>query len=594
MGAGFSLCFTNSTKIPHFFHTVSKKDAYNTVIPNKHRFFPKGKPQTFKEVIIMLKRTLTIVIASLLICSLAACSQASETTEANTMAAKSVVTSSIDTATDDGQVSEETNAGVVITEEETDESDVSGSEDSETSKSDTSTSSDTSKNTSTADSKSKTTAKSSTVDSSAKQSGTTSNTANNGTSGNTNTANTSNSTSNNAQTGSTLKEANPAAGTSVSSYTPNTSGKLDTTDLFSKRDLTQSLDLTGSATIQAADNKTVTISEEGIYILKGSASNFTIRVEADKQSKVQIVLDGATITNDNFPVIYVVSADKCFVTTTSSVNTLSVTGTFRADGDTNTDAVIFSKDDLVLNGTGTLNITSNNGNGISGKDDIKITGGTYKITCAKDAVEANDSIAVYDGSFEINTSKDAFHSENEDDDTVGWVYIRSGQFNLRAGSDGVQATTVVQIDGGSFTINAPEGIEATYVQINDGTIQITSSDDGINASQKSRSLGTPTVEFNGGNTTIVMGQGDTDAVDANGNIIVNGGTINITAQMSSFDYDGTAQYNGGTIIINGTQVDSIPQSMMGGRGGMGGRGAMNNMNGSNGTNNNFGGFRGRF
>ena len=70
--------------------------------------------------------------------------------------------------------------------------------------------------------------------------------------------------------------------------------------------------------------------------------------------------------------------------------------------------------------------------------------------------------------------------------------------------------------------------------------------------------------------TIIMGQGDTDAIDANGNIIVNGGTIDITAQMSSFDYDGTAQYNGGTIIINGTQVDSIPQPAMGGRGGMGG------------------------
>ena len=79
------------------------------------------------------------------------------------------------------------------------------------------------------------------------------------------------------------------------------------------------------------------------------------------------------------------------------------------------------------------------------------------------------------------------------------------------------------------------------------------------------------VEVNGGSITIVMGQGDTDAIDANGNIIVNGGTINITAQVSSFDYDGTAEYNGGTIIINGSQVDSIPQSMMGG-GGMGGMG----------------------
>ena len=247
-----------------------------------------------------------------------------------------------------------------------------------------------------------------------------------------------------------------------------------------------------------------------------------------------------------------------------------MTGTFTADGDTNTDAVIFSKDDIVFNGTGSLTITSAQGNGISGKDDIKFTGGTYNITSKLDSVEANDSIAVYAGNFTINSSKDAFHSEDGDDDTTGYVYMLDGTFNIKASSYSIQATTLVQIDGGTFTLTSSEGIEATYVRINGGTINITASDDGINAAYKSRSYTTPTIEINDGNLTIVMGQGDTDAIDANGNIVVNGGTINITAQMSSFDYDGTAQYNGGTIIINGQQVDSIPQSMMGGRGGMGG------------------------
>ena len=64
-----------------------------------------------------------------------------------------------------------------------------------------------------------------------------------------------------------------------------------------------------------------------------------------------------------------------------------------------------------------------------------------------------------------------------------------------------------------------------------------------------------------------MGQGDTDGVDANGSIYVNGGTIDITAQMSSFDYDAAAEFNGGTIIVNGEEVSEIPQSMMGGHGG---------------------------
>ena len=115
-----------------------------------------------------------------------------------------------------------------------------------------------------------------------------------------------------------------------------------------------------------------------------------------------------------------------------------------------------------------------------------------------------------------------------------------------------------------MTITASEGMEATYVLINDGTVNITASDDGINASQKTKLYNSPVIEINGGDLTVAVGQGDTDAIDSNGSIYVNGGTVNVTAQMSSFDYDVSAEFNGGTIIINGQEVSEIPQSMMGG------------------------------
>ena len=100
------------------------------------------------------------------------------------------------------------------------------------------------------------------------------------------------------------------------------------------------------------------------------------------------------------------------------------------------------------------------------------------------------------------------------------------------------------------------------MKIDDGTINIEASDDGINASQKSNS-GTPIVEINGGNITIKMGQGDTDGVDSNGNIVINGGTISVTGQ-STFDYEGTGIINGGTVICNGQQVTTLPNQMIGG------------------------------
>lgn len=359
-------------------------------------------------------------------------------------------------------------------------------------------------------------------------------------------------------------------------------------ELFTERDLAQTADLSEAQKITVSDGQTIDITDEGVYVLSGTAENCTVRVNADKAAKIQLVLDGVRITNDSFPAIYVISADKVFITTTDSESTLTVSGKFKADGDTNTDAVIFSKDDLVLNGTGTLNIISNYGNGVTCKDDLKITGGTYHVTAALDSFEANDSISVYDGTFSIKTEKDGFHCEN--DAAEGTITILGGTYTISGGSDGMQACALLQIDGGTMDITAAEGLEATYVRINGGDITISASDDGINASTGTTACETA-VEINGGNLNVTVGQGDTDAIDANGSIYVNGGTINITAQMSSFDYDKTAEFNGGTIIINGQEVSEIPQSMMGG---MGGR--MNGEAGGmqSGMKENFGGGRGGF
>ena len=360
--------------------------------------------------------------------------------------------------------------------------------------------------------------------------------------------------------------------------TASTSGSsaLDTSDLFSSRDLEQTADLTGAENITVSDGETYTVSKEGVYVVTGSASNAQIVVSAGDEDKVQLVLDSVSITNESTPCIYVQNADKVFVTTTDSENTLTVSGAFTADGDTNTDAVIFSRDDLVINGTGTLNIVSSE-NGISGKDDLKVTGGTINITCTADALEANESILVADGTISIKSDKDGLHAENDEDNTVGYIYIADGTITIEAGDDAIHATTIAQVDGGTIDLTGAEGIEGTYIQINGGEISIAAADDGINAGQKSN-FATPTVEVNGGELTIVMGSGDTDGVDSHGNLYLNGGTLNITAQ-SPFDYDGTARNNGATLIVNGSETDSITNQMMGGggmgggmRGGMGGHG----------------------
>ena len=131
---------------------------------------------------------------------------------------------------------------------------------------------------------------------------------------------------------------------------------------------------------------------------------------------------------------------------------------------------------------------------------------------------------------------------------------------------------MVQIDGGTISVNAGEAIEGTYVQVNGGDLNVSAWDDGINASWKSQSVGDPTIDIRGGSIAIAMAQGDTDALDSNGYLYVSGGTVDITAQFA-FDFEYGAEYTGGTIYVNGQQVSEITESMMmGGPGGMMGGG----------------------
>ena len=292
---------------------------------------------------------------------------------------------------------------------------------------------------------------------------------------------------------------------------------LDAADMFTKRDkqsdyasedateitLSDSKSTCDSPAVRVSDNQ-ITITRTGTYVLSGSLTNGQIVVDASGE-KVQIVLKDASINCDTSAAIYVKSADKVFVTLAENTsNTLTNTKDFVAIDDNNIDAVIFSKSDLSLNGSGTLTIHAAYGHGIVSKDDLVITSGTYDITAARHALSGKDSVRIADGVFTLNAKKDGIHSENTDNDEKGFIYIADGTFSITCDSDGMDAEETLQVDGGTITIAAGddglhadgdlvlndgtititksyEGLEGKTVTITGGSYAVTSSDDGVNA-----------------------------------------------------------------------------------------------------------------
>ena len=203
----------------------------------------------------------------------------------------------------------------------------------------------------------------------------------------------------------------------------------------------------------------ITITKEGTYVFSGALSEGQIVVDADS-AKVQLVLDNADITCASSAAIYVKNADKTFITLAEgSENILMNTAEYEAIDDNNIDAVIFSKDDLTLNGKGTLTINSEYGHGIVSKDDLKLVGGICNITAKAHALSGKDSVRIAAGTYNLTSGKDGIHSENADDDEKGFVYIASGDFTIESTGDGIDASYVVQIDDGDFDITAGDGAE---------------------------------------------------------------------------------------------------------------------------------------
>jgi len=358
----------------------------------------------------------------------------------------------------------------------------------------------------------------------------------------------------------------------------------DVTDMFTNRDYEISYDedkcayieLNGSSATCTSNavqinGSIITIKDEGTYILSGVLNDGMVIVDADEKDKPQLVLNGVNITSAASAPIYILEADKVFITLAENTkNTLTNGGTFTAIDENNIDAVIFSKQDLTMNGSGSLTISSPAGHGIECKDDLVFTSGTYSIISASHGLNANDSVRITNAAITIDAGKDGIQAENTDDTTLGFIYIASGTLTIEAEGDGISAASVLQIDDGIFTITAGGGSKngSNASSGNWGgfpggmggpggfgggggrpfSFGDTRSTETTEDSTSMKALkATGNLIINSGSFTIDSAD---DAVHSNINVTVTGGTFEIATGDDGFHADETLTINAGTINIS--------------------------------------------
>lgn len=409
----------------------------------------------------------------------------------------------------------------------------------------------------------------------------------------------------------------------ISAETVETVSEISETDMFTKRDLSADYSESEAIIVTLDENnsscesdsvkiegQTVTICDEGIYLLSGTLSDGQIVVDAEDSDKVQIVLNGASIRNDSSAAIYAKQADKVFVTLAPDTeNTLETTGEYEAIDENSIDGVVFSKCDLTMNGTGSLTVNGSTGHGIVGKDDLVLSGGTYTITAAKKCISANDSIRIADGTYVLNAGTDALNAKNSDDDSKGFIYIKDGTITINAEDDAIHASSSILIAGGTIEIESCyEGLEGQTIVIDNGQIDIVATDDGLNAtsgnsnadlsdesdesddfrnsarsgdsanarnfsstdgfskpgesydsmhSENSGNSGgtndSNTVNPSGNFRENAMATHPTEEVDNNASITINGGTLHVNASGDGIDSNGSILITGGSIVVEGPE-----------------------------------------
>lgn len=347
-----------------------------------------------------------------------------------------------------------------------------------------------------------------------------------------------------------------------------------------------------------ASGSEITISSGGTYNVSGTLTDGRIIVDAGK-AEVIINLAGADIACSYSSPVYIYSAGTATINLAAGTNNsltdgqaYSYTDSYSAEAEEEPNACLYSKDDLVITGSGSLTVNGNFGNGITSKDSLEISGSEITVNAANHGINGKDYNSISGAVITVSCQGDAIRSTNDTDSSLGYVTVKDSQLTLNSGEDSIQAQTDVSLENSTINIvsgggssvtpgeTSAKGIKADgTVTIDSGTFTLDCSDDGIHASN---------VLINSGSFTISTGD---DGMHADDSLTVSGGTITVNKSYEGLEAT-EVNITGGEIYITSSDDGINAAGGADGSGSQGGDwfGGMGGMSGSTGTLNITGGY----
>lgn len=305
-------------------------------------------------------------------------------------------------------------------------------------------------------------------------------------------------------------------------------------------------------------DQVVTITAAGTYVVSGTLTDGQLVVNVGKEDKVHLILDGVDITNTSGPAIDIEQGEKIITTLApDSENTLADGENYElSDGETEPDATFYSKEDLVINGSGSLTVTGNYSNGIRSKDDLILISGTYNVTAQNNAIKGKDSVAIRGGDYTLTTTAgDGIQANNAEDAEKGYVAIDGGSFAITSGQDAIQAETNLSLQNAQMTLQTAEGADSTNLDaegsykglkaggalvVASGNYELNTADDALHADD--------TVAINGGTITATTGD---DGIHGDNSVTINEGTVTISQSYEGIEAS-EIYFKGGEVNVTAT------------------------------------------